>query len=426
MGKNSKNSSGGRKNLGAQLASLTGRVKNLTTTVARKNMSSRRKNFDAPSRRKNFDIGTTSAPLVRTGLPSMPRFTQPVGHTYRCTGTEIVWSGLDVASYTAGNKIHGMLVAPSTLGGRLAVINELFEKYRINSLAFEITCTGATTSAAAIICGFDADAGDPDPTTGALMRSWQHNLVIESNTGGANVLIVRVQQPDSGYFTSYDTAGDYRLSFCGQFYTYLLNKTAAASVTLMCSVHYDVTFYEPQLNNPVANPASFNTKRYDSGWVGMFGAAVARPSTTVQRGFSDSAGANVWKPTGWVAHYQWVNLIQGVLDYATTADYTGMLNMLAPGIYNVILNFLPHDAVANAGFVPGVVGASGTSKSDPTVLEDTTRKCTIAAGANAMSYLSQRIFVPPGCHANYTATYEGAYAAGFAPEFHLAVEYSPF
>jgi len=423
MGKNTKNSSGGRKNLTSQLATLTGRVKNLTTTVARKNMS-RRKNFDAPARRKNFDIATTSAPLVRTGLPAMPRFAQPVGHTYRCSGTEILFSGLDVASYSVGNKIHGTLIAPASIGGRLAMINELFEKYRINSLAFEITCTGATTSAAAIIVGFDADAGDADPTTGALMRSWQHNLVIESNTGGANVLIVRVQQPDAGYYTSYDAHGDYRLSFCGQFYTYLLNKTAGASVSLMCSVHYDVTFYEPQLNNPITNPINFNTKRYDSGFVGMFGSSVLRPSTGVGAGWWSSTTNDVWKPSAWVVHDQDVQLIANAAHYLTYAGGGSILRLIASGIYTIVTNYLPHDVVANSGFVQGSL-SNANPRCLASILENTTRKATIGAGANAMSYNCDRIYVPVGGEGDYQATYEGAYTAGYYPEFHMAIEYSP-
>jgi len=391
------------------------------TEIAKAQRMSLKKSRPKRRPRGSRKAATTMKPLVRTGLPTR-KAAVALGHTYRCHGTELMFSGLDVNAFAVGNKVYGNLVAPLTIGGRLAKLSSLFEKYRINSLSFELTCTGATTSAAALIMAFDADAGDPDPTAASIMRSWNHNLVVESNTGGSNVLIVKVTQPDSGYYTSFDPAGDYRLSFCGQIYTYLLNKTVGASVQLMLSVHYDITFYEPQLDNPPANPSNFNGFRYNSGFSNMFTSVVSRPSTALQRGLSNSLGTDVWKPAGW-ASFGVQSLIKDIVEYYTYSDYNGVLKLLKSGVYNIILNYVPHDATGAAvGFDAGTVIGSGYNAAATVLLETLRKPAVITAGGNASAVLCDRVYVAPGSQGWYYPKYDGAYVAGFTPDLNLSID----
>jgi len=255
----------------------------------------------------------------------------PLGaRSHRELGRELVWTGATTGTYA---KLLGMVVAPSTIGPRVAKLGTLYEKYRFNSLSFEVMLQGPTTSSASVIQAFDADPGDPDPTQDLdgvkLMSSWKHTRTSTFLDGQKHLMPVRVNQPDAGYYTSFDPAGDYRLSYCGQYYLYAIAGDANVNALVYCT--FDVTFYEPQLENPIS--AIF--------------------TTTVVTG--QPALANAWSLGHTMANAAKVG------GATVTIDSLGECLVLQPGAYILYQSYTPSIAPGtNTGFgQPAVVAIRG-------------------------------------------------------------------
>lgn len=184
--------------------------------------------------------------------------TQPVRGTkirapYTLTGTELMDTIVLGSGVPPGTKLYGNIIAPSSIGTRLPVLNSLFEKYQINRLTFRLKSVGSLISDCAVIMAFDTDAGDKDPSEDvsglAAMQVWNHHTFASHLSPVGKDLVVTLQQPDSGFYTSFDVAGDFRLSYCGQLYVYVMTPPSSGDITWILQCDYSVTFFEPQIGD---------------------------------------------------------------------------------------------------------------------------------------------------------------------------------
>jgi hypothetical protein len=133
----------------------------------------------------------------------------------------------------------------------LARLASLYETYEVNSLYFEVVLQGSLTASCGFIMAFDSDPGDDDPQQTLVgvqdMSQWEHNLSFSHLDGQQHRMHVRLRRPMlRGWYTSYNMAGDYRFSYCGQIYLY---TTAAPTVAITWTLYagYDISFFEPQI-----------------------------------------------------------------------------------------------------------------------------------------------------------------------------------
>jgi len=213
---------------------------------------------DGPgSRRKNRRRrpGTTLA--LSKPVVYKPAFSKPA---LRERGSEYIVSGY--LTGTPNKLLFNLYASAATLGPRLKLLSQLYEKYFVNSITLELQMSAPTTVPASVMLAFDTDIGDispPETTLGiAQMASWRHNKQCTFLDGNRHFLPIKIMQPEVGWFTSYDPHGDYRFSFFGQVYLYELYGSAACAYTLKCT--YDISFFEPQIELPVA--AAIDTAQY--------------------------------------------------------------------------------------------------------------------------------------------------------------------
>lgn len=217
----------------------------------RKKLPMQRTKIRRPMARRGNATGgfADRAPAARAAMMSA---------THREAGSELVWSGVTTGTNA---KLFGMAVAPSTLGPRVARLSTLYEKYSVNSLTFTVQIAGSLTTAVQLVQALDTDAGDADPLNSIdgikSMLSWRHSELVTFLDASPHALPIVIKQPEAGYYTSYDAAGDLRLSYCGQYYLYAM--TGAASVTATVVVHYDLTFYEPQIGDVAGTAVEIKT-----------------------------------------------------------------------------------------------------------------------------------------------------------------------
>lgn len=234
--------------------------KTIQTTMAKKKQASKSKQQASrpkqsvrPRRRQRRSRVSQAPPGFRLASinpvirPAMARKSQ------REVGSEMI------GSYPSTNTNYTMLANiycnPQQLGPRIGKLSDLYEKWEVNSLRFELIYAGSTAVTMSHVLAFDTDIGDASPPANATgianMMSWNHSMMTGFNDGKKHTLDVRIQQPSDGYYTSYDTEGDYRFSYAGQLYLYEVVCTTGGMVSIIC--HYDITFYEPQLSNPITS-----------------------------------------------------------------------------------------------------------------------------------------------------------------------------
>lgn len=188
------------------------------------------------------------APSVRSVLSGM---------SFRAIGSCCL--GSFAAPSNAYHKGASGPMSASLLGQRMLSLSALYEKYKVNSIEFEVTLTCPTSIAGQYVLAFDHDIGDEDPpnTQGGVlgMLEWHEHLVCSTFDGVTH----RLKLPPSAfslpggnsYYTSYDKAGDLRFSYFGQWYLYSMSVTNVG-VGIAVTCHYDVTYYVPQLGGMVA------------------------------------------------------------------------------------------------------------------------------------------------------------------------------
>jgi hypothetical protein len=189
--------------------------------------------------------------VAQSGIVATAGATPPMRRAplHRERGTALLSTG---NSGTTGYcKLHGSLVSCNSLGERLARLASLYETYEVNSLYFEVVLQGSLTASCGFIMAFDSDPGDDDPQQTLVgvqdMSQWEHNLSFSHLDGQQHRMHVRLRRPMlRGWYTSYNMAGDYRFSYCGQIYLY---TTAAPTVAITWTLYagYDISFFEPQI-----------------------------------------------------------------------------------------------------------------------------------------------------------------------------------
>jgi len=373
--------------------------------------------FARRKRQSNRTKKVSNTDLVAAPKPRI-KVVQPLGGTYRAAGSEILGS---YAAPAMGAKMVGILVAPATLGPRVRHMGLAFEKYRINRLAFELTFAGSAVEGMSLISAFDADAGDADPGTATEMGSWAHSAVCSFNDGLVHVMTLSINQPDDGYYTSFDPNGDYRLSYAGQYYVYCLARTATCSITTTVRVLYDITFFEPQLENvPIAPSTSMN---YTTALPrSMFGGVVGRPSTAASSAFENSTTTAVWDPTGTGNAVQ--HLIPRLVDYELGLGGAPPSLEFSTGTHRITLAYQPKTAGAtNVGFTNGTLQYLTGPESVPTITGHAEELVTLTAGGgNTYSLMTEVVHIPFGVRARYHPNYTGAYAETSDPDIWMCID----
>jgi len=308
--------------------------------------------------------------------------------SHRECGTELITSVATVGTYA---KLLSMLVSPSNLGPRLQALSNLYEKYRFNLLEFDVHLQGPTTDSATVIQAFDTDPGDPDPAASLdgikQMCSWAHNQSSTFLDGQPHKMVVRVNQPDSGYYTSFDTnGGDYRLSYAGQYYLYSL--VGGATVTAIVYVKYDITFYEPEMEAPVM-------------------AQYAYASYTGQ-----PAVADAWAKCG--AALDMATKVKGVSKIVSAL---GTMLRFTQGTYLVCQQYIPTAIPATpTGYIPPIVQAYTGFLSAWSVFSSS---LTSAVAGLASSWIG-KLVVPAGSSVDLAGAFTTA-AEGGTPTTILTV-----
>lgn len=309
--------------------------------------------------------------------------------THREAGTELVWSGVTTGSNT---KLFGMAVAPSTLGPRIARLSTLYEKYTINSLTFTVQIAGSLTTAVQLVQALDTDAGDADPVATLdgikSMLSWRHSQLVTFLDSSPHALPIVIRQPEAGFYTSYDAAGDLRLSFCGQYYLY--SMTGSANVTATVVVHYDITFFEPQIGDSAGSAVEVKT-------------LPVCPTT-----------ANAWDDLA--IELNKLAAVPGVLLHAA-AGHIGL--RLSEGTYYLTQNYLPTSIPgAPAGFGPPVLTAIGRDVLGvvANVIAGIGTVSPTIWGTNLIRYI-----VPAGTFAYLFGAFINNYVDGGAPHAWLSI-----
>ena len=219
--------------------------------------------------KKNKKNGT-KAP--RSDLPARTQRPGPKsrihGSSYRVTGTEYLGNATIASSDPVGKRLYSTLISADTLGPRIATLNTLFEKYYINSLRFNIQTVGPMTDDVQIIHAFDTDPSDPMPPESLaglqMLASWNHHQILTHSQTRTRSMPVHIQQPSTGQFGSSSAAGDPRLAYAGNYMLYLIVAAGTAQYGVTISVNYDITFFEPQLQDSLYSAFDQDSRATDT------------------------------------------------------------------------------------------------------------------------------------------------------------------
>jgi hypothetical protein len=235
------------------------------------------------------------------------------------------------------------------MGMRVNRLSRLWEKYRVNRIDFQLDLVGPTTDDVAVAVAFDTDVMDADPPYTAdgvqELLSYNHSMVATHSASPNSVLSVRLQQPDSGFFTNEVRATDPRLVYVGQLYVYVITPPATATYGLRVMCSYDITLFEPEIS-PVSGASGPSMENMT---------AADQPATGVGVGWAKSVVTEA------------LRTLASELGLKLREPVAGKVGIeLTPGRYIFEQLYQQNSAGTNVGFEkPSVYVSVESSSNDP-------------------------------------------------------------
>lgn len=138
---------------------------------------------------------------------------------------------------------------PQQLGGRIATISTLWDRFKINNIKLHYNPAVPTTTGGRLYMWHDADISDTTPTGADILAQSSAHLINTNfsvwERGCLNVPL----RPEVKYYCR-DTSAEQRTEYQGQLYVaYLGPSLGQQTMYGTLSVEYDITFYDPNLNS---------------------------------------------------------------------------------------------------------------------------------------------------------------------------------
>lgn len=172
-------------------------------------------------------------------------------------GKEWVGQVVVPASEVSGSRYLEFYISPQEFGGgRLEAFSRLYEKFLFRKFKFRYCPTQPNTQKGSVILAFDRDISDATPPANA--QGVRQYLAFQgaqfAPVSAQQAMDIKLEAPETGFFTNAAIGGDDRLAFQGQIYVACLEPTALGVATVLGDVivEYECELFVPQLEAPNA------------------------------------------------------------------------------------------------------------------------------------------------------------------------------
>lgn len=161
------------------------------------------------------------------------------------------------SSVVVGSRLKAIPIAPSAMGGRLALFAKEFSQHKVHRLKFYYEPSVPTTTPGAISMYFAPDVGAPQQSTGTLELRYAstHSAFCQTNVWSECVLDVKPEDAYARYFDEH--SGNFMLTIQGQFFVLAASDLEAPvgqgpNFTFgSIYVEYDVEFFAPEIDRDI-------------------------------------------------------------------------------------------------------------------------------------------------------------------------------